>query len=198
MNIINHQRKDGKMKVRYLVTLIFMLFLTGCATTVVTVKDPTGRMIPNPHYYYQVIGYPVEVIFYYTAFEEVEDLDGTILNKPTFLSLGEKHKIDTSKYKTVTITIEVNNPYQIEYELYYKKMVIVDEYDNQFPVHSGGRLNSSNSQYRQFVYKLPLEPNVKEVDYAVSLEIADQEVLRLGNFNYIINSNGKGVVENEK
>jgi hypothetical protein len=182
-----------------LFSIIFMaITFISCATVKTEVKDTTGRLLPNPHYYAQPIAFPIAIIFYYTAYEEVQDVDGTILYKPTFLSFLESHEIDNKKYKNITLTIEVNNPNRIEYSLYENANVDFIDSEDTLVANSGGVVNSSSSDYRQFVYQLPNGDNVKEVDYTMIMQIGDREVLRVGPFIYSIINDRKGGFENEK
>lgn len=187
------------MKFRNIFLIIILSFMIGCATIQMEVKDPTGRLIPTPHYYSQAIGYPIAVLFYYTVYEEVEDLDGTILQKPTYLSLFDTHDINTSQYKIMTLTIEIDNPEKIEYSLYKEEDIIIGEGEDRIVVNVGGQfLNSSNSQYRQFVYTLPYGDNLHKVDHTVIMQIDDNEVVRAGTFSYTLNQHRKGGFNTEK
>jgi len=161
------------------------------------VKDPTGRLIPTPHYYLETVGYPIATVFYYTMYEEVEDLDGTVLEKPTYLSFLETHDIDIKKYKKVTLTVEVNNPEKIEYSFYKQEDVHIDNQENRFVVNSGSYLNSSNASYRQFVYTLPYGDNLYKVDQTVIMQVDGNDVLRMGPFSYNL-IRGKEGFNNEK
>lgn len=185
------------MKFRNIFLIIILSFMIGCATIQMEVKDPTGRLIPTPHYYLETVGYPIATVFYYTMYEEVEDLDGTVLEKPTYLSFLETHDIDIKKYKKVTLTVEVNNPEKIEYSFYKQEDVYIDNQENRFVVNSGSYLNSSNALYRQFVYTLPYGDNLYKVDQTVIMQVDGNDVLRMGPFSYNL-IRGKEGFNNEK
>jgi len=168
----------------FIVTMLSLFLLVSCATIKAEVKDPVGRTMPDPHYVLQPVGYPILITFYYTAFEQKKDLDGTIIAIPKYLPI-KSHDIFADKTKAVTLTIEVNNPNRIEYSLYQQASVIIGKnFGERKEVKLGGELNRSNISYRQFQYKLPYGKDVRKVDYLVTLKIDNQELARLGNFQY--------------
>ena len=162
---------------RILFFVIFIFSVTGCASMHVQYVDPISRSIPEPHYVLQGIGTPIKVLFYYTIFERIIDVDGSIINKPHYLDLLKKHNIVSSKYKAITITIEIANPTEVKYSL-YQQMIINKK------VQSGGVLNISNQPYRQFVYKLPFNKDILNVDHHIKLYIDKVEIMRIGHFQY--------------
>lgn len=165
------------------------MVLVGCATVKTNYVDPAGRNLPNPHYALQVIGEPLFFTFYYTAYEEVKDLDGSKILKPTYLNLLDFNTIDKHKIKALTLSIEVNNPKGLEYDLYEKvEMKIGKGNVNNKLVQKGGSTNRSNLSYRHFVYNLPIGKDVKMVDYLVIVYFQQQEVARIGHFRYQLNS----------
>ncbi len=170
------------MLYRILFTVIFMFSLTGCASTHIQYVDPITRSIPEPHYVLQGIGTPIKVLFYYTAFEEIRDVDGSIINRPHYLDLLKKHNVG-DRYKAITLTIEIANPTELEYSLY---QTIINSKKNK--VQSGGIINRSNQPYRQFVYKLPLSKDGMDVDYHIKLCIDSNEIMRIGHFKYRLKS----------
>lgn len=163
---------------KYISYLVF-LFLVSCSSFNAIIEDPYGRVIPNPHYTLQVTGKPLYITFYYTAYENIKDVDGTVIGRPSFMELFGNHKINYTRYDGISLTIEVKNPNKIEYSLY--ELIKVNE------TQSGDELNKSNLVYRQFVYKLPYGKEVRYVDHLISFRINNEEVIRIGNFRYIIN-----------
>jgi len=163
--------------------IIFILFfmLTGCAINHVQLVDPIAREIPKPHYVLSGISTPITVLFYYTAFEEIRDVDGTVIAKPTYLDFLDHQTIYTGKIKAVTLTLEINNPKGITYSL-WEEMKVNEKKVGE--VQSGRYLNRSNQKYRQFVYRLPLGGDVRDVEQCVRLMVDQNEVMRIGYFQY--------------
>jgi hypothetical protein len=160
--------------------------LVSCATIKAEVKDPVGRVMPEPHYVLQPVGYPILVTFYYTAFEVEKDLDGTGIAVPTYLPISNQ-PIDlfANKTKAVTLTIEVNNPSGIEYSLSQQvDLELGKGFGKRKEVKLGGEINRSNMKYRQFNYKLPYGDDVRKVDHLLVMRISNNEVARLGDFRY--------------
>jgi len=173
------------MRIKILMLLMLTMFLVGCATVKTNYVDPTGRKLPDPSYNLQVIGEPLFFTFYYTAYEMVEDVDGSQISTPHFLNFLELQTIDTTKIKALTLTIEVNNPKQLKYTLYEKVELKVGGGNvNWKEIQKGGERNASKLPYRRFVYRLPLGEKVKMVDYMISVHLDDVEVLRIGHFRY--------------
>jgi len=169
------------LRFRYLVIFILFILLTGCAARRPQFVDPTGRLLPNPHYMMQTIGYPIAVVFYYAAYEEVEDVDGSKVKSPEYLSLFEHHNIDAKKIKAITLTMEIQNPREIEYSLYQEIIIKGKEVKT---ILEGGRANTSNMSYRQYVFNLPYGTDVLDVDHHLSLLVEGNEMLRIGHFQY--------------
>ncbi len=170
--------------VTLLITIAMAIILGGCSTIQTKIVDPTGRQLPDPNYTLRVIGEPILVVFYYTSYEELKDVDGSAVGNPTYLDFLKFHDFHTNKVKAVTLTIEVNNPQRLEYSLYQKLDMKIGKGFKQEEVQKGGEANRSNLPYRQFVYKLPYGENVRTVDNLVTLYIGNSEVARIGNFRY--------------
>ena len=166
------------------VTLFLMIFLlfTGCASVNTKLIDPTGRAMPDPHYVLRAVGTPLTATFYYTAFKVVKDVDGTLVSTPVFLDFLTFHDIDSEKYKNVTLTIEVNNPDNIEFSLYQTLDMEIGK--GRTKVQKGGEIKESNLSYRQFIYHLPLGEEIRTVDQHVTLSIENDVVMMIGNFRY--------------
>lgn len=170
------------MKGKYVLLVLLSLLFAGCSTIKPVLKDPTGRLMPTPHYTLEVVGEPITVFFYYTAFEEIKDLDGSLIYKPDFLEFFTLHDIPVQKYKAITLTIEVNNPTNIEYSLYEQATLSRESIQEEIQIGSSSR--RSNLDYRQFIFQLPYDDDINLVDYLVMFQINDREVLRIGNFRY--------------
>ena len=170
------------MKAKTYVTLLLIMLLFRCATIKTEYVDPHGRQLPDPHYVLKAVGMPILVTFYYTAYEEVKDLDGTIVSKPVFLDSLTYQNLSAKKYKALTLTIEVRNPQEIEYSFY--EQIKYDEADTGKVIHKGGRIKRSNLSYRQIVYHLPCEDGYRSVDQVVIMEVDNHEIMRIGHFRY--------------
>jgi len=173
-------------KFKHVTLLIVMaMALVGCATIESPYVDPTGRMLPNPSYTLNVIGEPIRIVFYYTAYEVVEDVDGSQVPKPIYLDFLKHHEFNTKKVKAVQLIIEVNNPMEKEYGLYQEvDLTIARGQVNTTKMQTGGEINRSKMKYRQFVYDLPFGEQVRDVDHRVSFYVKDMEVARIGHFRY--------------
>jgi len=173
------------LRIKHVILLIALLTLVGCATIKTNYVDSAGRSLPNPSYKFQIIGEPISIMFYYTAYEEVKDVDGSIILKPIYLDLLLYHYLNTKKIKGVTLTIEVNNPEGLEYSLYQKiDMKLGADSIHRTAMQKVGEVNRSNLPYRQFVYYLPFDKEVREVDSLVLFYLGDREVAQIGNFKY--------------
>ena len=170
------------MKAIHVTLLSIMLLLVGCATVNTEFVDPYGRQLPNPHFVLQAVGQPLLVTFYYTAYEEVKDVDGTVIGKPVFLDFRSYQTLSVKKYKALTLTIEVKNPAEIEYQLY--EQIKYDEAETGKSIQKGGMIRKSNLPYRQFVYNLPCEDGFRSVDQLVIMSVGNFEIMRIGNFRY--------------
>lgn len=173
---------------RKIVTLICMMLLVGCATVKTEFVDPYGRQMPNPHFVLQAVGEPLLVTFYYTAYEEIKDVDGSSIAKPTFLDFRSYQNLSVEKYKAITLTIEVRNPKNVEYSLYEQVKYDTANYGGK--VQKGGEINRSNQAYRQFVYRLPCKDGVRAVDHVVIVHANDHEIMRIGHFRYDLYAKG--------
>jgi hypothetical protein len=162
--------------------MLSFLFV-GCATTMnVELKDQTGRVMPDPHYVLHGIENPIQVLFFYTAYEEVSDVDGTVIGKPKFLDLLTHHDIFAEKTKRITLTIQVNNPNELEYSLY--RLIKLQVGDARREVHFGDEINRSKLPQRQFVYSLPYSEDVRAADYLITLQVEGSGVMEIGTFRY--------------
>lgn len=165
--------------------LVMAIVFIGCATVKPNFVDPMGRTLPDKHYTLQVVGKPLFISFYYTAWEEVKDLDGSKIGNPTYLDFFKPNEINKKKVKAITMTVEVNNPTGLEYGLYQKMDLRIGQGNvNIKEVQTGGEVNRSNLPYRQFVYRLPIGKNIHEVEQLVKVYLENTEVARLGSFTY--------------
>lgn len=169
--------------------IFLVLIFSGC-TTVQNIKlvDPFLREIPEPNYTLGVIGTQLTATFYYTAYSELKDIDGSVIAEPEYMDFFQVNYVDIGEVRVLTLTIEIKNPERYVYSLKEETLVSNKSYDAR---QSGGKLNQSDLEYRQFVYRLPLEEDIGKVDYCVTLSIGDNEAIRIGPFRYqILNTKG--------
>lgn len=172
------------MKIKNVTLSLIMFLLVGCASVNTQWVDRMGRPMPDPHYTINPIGTKMSVTFYYAGIKAVQDVDGSDVISLHYLDFLIKQEIFAEKYKGVCLIVQVNNPQQLEYSLYEKVVMRVGQSFNSTEVQKGGERNSSNLPYRQFVYDLPFEEDVVEVDHLVILSINNQETIMIGNFRY--------------
>jgi len=173
------------LRLRHVTVLIALLTLVvGCATIKANYVDQTGRQLPIPHYMLQNMSGDLMFTFYYTLLNVNKDLDGTILETPTYVCMASFHKIKLSHYKAITLTIEVMNPKETEYNL-WEKYTSVDVEGNK--TYNGTNLAKSNAKYRQFIFNLPFSSDIKEIVY--SIEVSDKNgdmILNIGDLHYAL------------
>ena len=165
------------------VTVVLLLFfiITGCASVKTRLQDQAGRQIPDPHFVLQPVGQPVLVTFYYVAIKSVKDLDGTYVGEPEYLTFLKTHDIKKDKYQGISLIVEVQNPNRLKYSL-YEETKISGTKGTQ--MQTGGVVNSSNLEYRQFVYPLPFGDDLREAEHTVTMHMDDHIVMRIGSFRY--------------
>jgi len=157
------------MKVMKMMSPIILLFLlVGCATSNMIAVDQTGREVPMPHYMMRTMDGNYQVLFYWATHEGVQDLDGTILSKPTYFDFfSEMKEINPRKISKATLTVEVINPKMLRYEL-WERTIIHDRDDNV--ISRGRMLGFSNQRSRDFV------------------NFEGQPVVHIGDYNYEVRS----------
>lgn len=168
------------MKFKYITFASIILLLVGCASVKTEFVDPYGRQLPNPNYVLQVVGEPIMVVFYYTAYEQVKDLDGSLISKPTFLDMFQYHNLSADKYSDLTLTIEVRNPKELEYSLF--EQVKFDK-DGK-TMFQGGNVRKSNQPYRLFMYHLPLGKSIRSASHSITMKKENTNVMQIGSFRY--------------
>ena len=133
------------MKLKHVTLLVIMaMALVGCATIESPYVDPTGRQLPNPSYTLNVIGEPIRIVFYYTAYKTVKDVDGTEVAEPIYLDFLTHHEFYAGKIKAVQLIIEVNNPMEREYGLYQEvDLSVARGQVNTTKMQMGGEINRS-------------------------------------------------------
>lgn len=167
--------------------MILLLFLFGCATGSMIAVDQTGREVPMPHYMMRTMDGNYQVLFYWATHEGVQDLDGTILSKPTYFDFfSEMEKINPNKVSKVTLTVEVVNPKMLRYEL-WERTIIHDRDDNV--ISRGRMLGFSNQRSRTFTFTLPIDQAIKTVEFGIDfVNFEGQPVVHIGDYNYEVMS----------
>lgn len=191
-----------------LLFIFLIIFAVGCSSTPVkpVVVDPVGRQFPTPHYSLQDMrGYGLGVVFYYTTYQEIKDLDGTVIQKPIYLDMLKIN--DIPKGSRTVLTIEILNQKQKRYALWERVQLIKQDSKTNIPDARGGRLAVSNLGYRQYVYELPTSPDIKSVNYGIDIIGEDGSILmHVGDFNYLVsgssfkvsNNPGEQIIHNVK
>lgn len=178
-----------------LLIVFLIIFTIGCSSTPPVIVDPVGRQFPIPHYFLQdTRGYGLSVVFYYSTFQEVKDLDGAVIQKPIYLEMQKINEIP--KGSKIVLTIEVYNPNKHTYEL-WERVHLVKNGKDTYHESRGSRIATSKLQYRQFVYELSTDPSLKMVSYGVDLSNDKGEMLiHIGKFNYLVSSSN--IISSEK
>ena len=175
------------MKTMKMIIVLPMLFflLIGCSTiSHLKIIDSTGRELPTPNYTLKNLYNGMSAVFYYASISTKKDVDGTLIPCPTYLSMNQVHTI--SAISCISLIIEVSNPQRFKYKIWaystIKKLTIDgDEI-------KGSKLAESNLEYRQFVFNLPVNSEIKEVSYGVSIcdEKTGKPLMYFGDFHYKI------------
>ncbi|HUW05417.1 MAG TPA: hypothetical protein VMW01_04075 [Williamwhitmania sp.] len=168
----------------YLVAAVFLTFFAvgGCATQNLDIVDQGGRQIPTPHYIMKSLDKSVSVLFYYTAISTEKDLDGYEVPISKHLALNQQNYISMKKYKTIMVSLEVQNPTNQEYSIWemiqWKSNGGIDE-------ARGQRVGKSNRSYRSYTIQLPYDEKYKNVKYTLQLLSSGGKTLMfLGEFKY--------------
>lgn len=161
--------------------LLLVLCILNCAPKINFVT-PTGQTAPFPSYSLSSTGLNIHTTFYYTTNKGVKDVDGTVVQESKYLNLFNTHDIYLSSKQSLTLTIEVYNPEEIEYRLqerasYHDRKNIKTE--------TSGNLGYSKLKYRKFVFDLPVTHKIKDMNYSVMLQDEKGNILFIcGPFGY--------------
>ena len=172
-------------------TLVFIIlfFLAGCASPPqMTVVDNVGRVTPNPSYSLSDTQQTIFVSFWITAYVEMQDINEAVL-VPKFMEINKSYDIDLSKYKRITLTMEVHNPNQIQYDLY--KRVLYKKGKNT--AQEGGPLAVSKLRHRSYKVDLPLNDKMKDCNFSIILhgEVDQKMILiHVGDIQYSTRGGG--------
>ena len=173
--------------IKVVVSIILLSFLFGCGVKHVTAIDQTGRQIPMPHYVLHTMDGNYQVLFYWATHEGIQDLDGTIISKPTYFDyMRQMDVINPSKTPKVTLTVEVINPKKLRYEL-WERTIIHDRNDNI--ISRGNMLAFSNQYSRTFIFTMPIDQAIKTVEFGIDfVNHEGQPVVHIGDYNYEVRS----------
>lgn len=172
------------MNIRHVTILVIALFLIGCSTVQTNWVDESGKTIPDPHYTLNPIGTKMVVTFFYATVSERKDIDGTSILSFQYLDMMKKHNFCLTKYENLCLIIQVYNPEQLNYSLNENMNMKVGKSFNSSSMQMCGKRRASILPYRSFVYNLPFEEDIVEVDHSVILKVDDQEVMHIGTFHY--------------
>ena len=173
--------------IKLAVSMILLSFLFGCATGSMIAVDQTGREVPMPHYVMRTMDGNYQVLFYWATHEGVQDLDGTVLSKPTYFDFfSEMKEINPNKISKVTLTVEVVNPKMLRYELWER--TIIHDRDNNV-ISRGKMVGYSNQRSRTFVFIMPIDQAIKTVEFGIDfVNFEGQPVVHIGDYNYEVRS----------
>lgn len=163
--------------------LIFMLFfLSACASAPqVTILDSSGRLMPDPIYKLTDTQKRVFASFWFTAYQEFEDIDGSKVLIPTFLDMTKTNTIDLRMVKKLTLNIEFHNPYGVKYTMNIKIDCIESGLQK-----SAGDFTTSQFKYRPYEFSLDLTPKTKCRYMIFVTSETGERMLMVGPFSYVV------------
>jgi len=177
--------KGQEMKREYITLLLFIVLCVGCAGQRINLVDPTGRVIPTPHYMLQsTSNLNIQTVSYWATFKLKTDLDGSTIQHPTFIPYTEDYKFSRRNYSHAILTIEVKNPNQIEYKL-VERVTFIRNHKRSVKFNRKV-VGVSNLPYRQYSIKLPFQKkDIGKIQYGVDLMLVDDyPIMHFGNLNY--------------
>ena len=167
------------------IILMMSLLLIGCSTTTnLKIIDPTGRDIPSPHYVLRSLYNGMTATFYYASLSVRKDIDGTIIQRPTYLPMNQIYT--TISLSELVLIIEISNPKKVKYKVWEHSSI--KKWKKNSGETRGVELAKSNLEYRQFVFKMPMDSEIKEVSYGVSIceEESGEPIMYFQDFRYKI------------
>lgn len=171
--------------------MIMVFFLAACATPALKVVDSTGRKLPYPNYTLQSLSNNLVAVFYYASLTYRKDKDGSMISHPTYLPMNKIHIASSSS--DLLLVIEISNPERVEYSLWSESIITYKKksrgrYNRTF---TGSSLAKSIEDYRQFIFKMPINDKIKEVSYSVKLYDGSKiAIMNFGDFHYKIKKGG--------
>lgn len=166
--------------------VIIVLTAVGCASTPnLTVINPMGEPMPEPHYVMKDIGKQVQVTFWIKAVSWREDLDKTLQPMPMFLKRNESYNFSTSKFDRIILVMKVYNPRNIKYNIFTRQVV---DYKDGGTMNNLSQVAASDLQFRAHEFFLPYSEGIKTVKVSFEVQGLDgQTLVRTGNLKYSIN-----------
>ncbi len=167
------------------ILLLSILLFSGCGVKNIQLIDPTGRQIPTPHYMLMSTSdLNIQTVSYWATFKSKQDLDGSIIQHPTFIPYTKDYKFSMKKYSHVCLTIEVRNPKRIEYKL-VEKITTMKKHES-YAKYNRKVVGISDLPYRQFIINLPFhKEDIGKIQYGVDLVTVDNfPIMHFGNINY--------------
>jgi len=174
---------------RNIILIIITFFiLSGCAAKPqVTVVRPDGGPSPNPFYVLQTLDNekPIQLMFFYSSVDRVEDLDGSKQPSEVFLERRREYYFSSKEYPDLHTVLRIFNPRNKEYTVHYRMNATFSN-GGQMDAHS--EIARSDMKYREIKCPMPIIDGMKKVKYEV--EISDKSgrvLIRTGQFKYSIN-----------
>lgn len=167
-----------------LVSIVLVTF--GCANTPnLTVINPMGEPMPEPHYVMKDVNGQVQVTFWLKAVGWKEDLDKTLQPIPMFLRRNEKYNFSTSSYDRLVLVMKVYNPRNVKYNIFTRQAV---DFKDGGSMAGLSQIAASDLSFRTHEFFLPFSEGIKTVKVSYEVQGLDGRTLvRTGNFNYSIN-----------
>ena len=166
--------------------LILFLFVIGCSAPKLNIMTTTGAPLPNPHYYVTSTSEtPIRATYYYVGLVEIKDVDRSSQYTPIYLDRKTKH-IKSGRFKELRLVLQVYNPSETTYMVQTLKRVQTSNHVN--PVDTHGLIAVSKLNYRQYIFRLPVEGE-NRISYNVTLlsEDSKETYMRTGTFAYQLN-----------
>jgi len=174
------------MKIKNYFLLVMLLVVVGCASQKINIISESGEPMPNPYYVAtSTSGIPIKATYYYVGFSEVKDADGSIHHTPVYLDRRTKYTIKKGRYKDLQLVLRVFNPTSSTYRVHTH---ITVQRKNKKSELTNGVSAMSELSYRQYMFRLPIGGDEKQIKFDVSLTNKDDKetYLHTGAFVYQI------------
>lgn len=165
--------------------VILTLTGVGCATAPkLTVVNPMGEPMPEPHYVMTDTDRHVRVTFYFKAVGWIEDVDKSKQPNPVYLARNGNYSFSTKKYDRVMLIMKVFNPRNLQYNVFSHQAVSFKGGGNMSHL---SQVAASDLTFRSHEFYLPYGEKTKSVTVSFEVQSSDGRTLvRTGKFNYRI------------
>jgi len=166
--------------------LVLFLMAVGCSAPKLNVMTTTGAALPNPHYFVSSTSETsIRAVFYYVGLVVIKDVDHSSQYTPVYLDRNTKY-IKSGKFQELQLVLQVYNPNKTTYMVQTLKRVKTSNYKP--PIDTHGLVAVSKLNYREYVFRLPIEGE-DNISYNVALlsEDGKETYMSTGKFTYQIN-----------